>query len=119
MTTLTDEVKALVGLMKFHKDAASAALQAARLLHSQQNRSQTQNNSLIVRIPVQRLSTDPRYVSDYGYRGMKPYEQCIVCNRKFQIQRHGNFGAAHNKYCPGVTRAIRKLRRMRMERSGG
>jgi hypothetical protein len=138
-TTLSDELRALLGLIKFHRQAGTVALQAAKTLYSHQNQlnisqqtqqsqqpQQTQQSTdkLIVRIPIppapqSRFSSDPKYVSDYGYRGMKPYEQCNLCNRKFQIQPNGFFGKAHNRYCPGVPRAIRKLRKTRIERSGG
>lgn len=116
---LSDELRALVGLVKFHRAAGTAAFQAAKQLCSsaaQPQPTQPQPTpQLIVRIPlhVSKFSSDPRYLSNYGYRGMKPYEQCAECNRKFQIQPSGFFGKAHNKYCDGVPSAIRKLRRRR------
>ena len=129
----------LLLLANWHEQAKQTAIQEARRIHNEHIRTQQkqaqskvqQPQKLIVRVPTVNNSQTPQaaaaahnlqtlasaaddpkdFTSDYGYTGLKPYELCTKCNRKFQVQPNGLFGAAHSKYCDGLPPSAKTIKK--------
>ena len=49
--------------------------------------------------PLNKDQMSDTYMSDYGYRGTRPYVKCMTCKRRYQVMANGKFHRSHNNQC--------------------